>query len=377
MIQVKEVTTKKEMKKFVGFPLKLYKGNKNYCPAFFGDEVKLLDKEKSAYAEFADTKFFLAYRDGEVVGRLAVIINHAYIEKWEDKCARFSRYDVIDDIEVSKALFEAGEKYARECGMERINGPMGYVDLDREGLLVEGFDWEACYGGSYNHAYYKDHLEKLGFVKQVDWLERRITVPNEKPAKYAKVAEIAKTKFGVREIINNDTKVGPLVKEYKDRIFALLDECYGGLHGTVPFTKRVVDELVASISLILKAKYISLVEDPDGNLVGFGLVFPPVWNALNTCKGKLTPKGILALLKAVFGKHDIVEMALIATKPEWQNKGVTAVIMDRIFSNFIEGGIKYAETNATLESNTAINNLWQQFEHVQHKRKRCYVKELN
>lgn len=377
MIRVKEVATKSEMKKFVGFPLKLYKGNKNYCPAFFGDEVKLLDTEKSSYAEFSKTKFFLAYRDGEIVGRLAVIINQAYIDKWGDKCARFSRYDVIDDVEVSKALFEVGEAYARECGMERINGPMGYVDLDREGLLVEGFEYEACYGGSYNYSYYKDHLEKLGYVKQVDWLERRLTIPSEKPAKYAKVAEIAKSKYSVREIVENDTKIGPLVKEYKDRIFTLLDECYGGLHGTVPFTKRVVDELVASISLILKSKYISLVEDKDGNLVGFGLVFPPIWGALNKCKGKLTPKGIVALLKAVFGKHDIVEMALIAVKPEWQNKGVTAIVMDRIFSNFIEGGIKYAETNATLESNVAINNLWQQFEHIQHKRKRCYVKELN
>lgn len=377
MIQIKEVTTKGEMKKFAGFPLKLYKGNPNYCPPFFGDEVKLIDEKKNMYSDFTKSKFFLAYRDGKIVGRLAVIINQAYIDKWGDKCARFSRYDVIDDIEVSKALFEVAERYARECGMERINGPMGYTDLDKEGLLVEGFDYPSCYGGSYNAEYLKDHLEKLGYVKQVDWLERRLSIPSEKPAKYGKVAEIAKTKYGVKEIINNDTKVGDLIKEYKDKIFALLDECYSGLHGTVPFTKRVIDETVATISLVLKAKYMSLVTDGEGNVVGFGLVFPPLWNALNKCGGKLTPKGIISLLKAVFGKHDIVEMALIAVKPEWQNRGVTAVVMDRIFTNFIEGGIKYAETNATLESNVAINNLWQQFEHIQHKRKRCYVKELN
>lgn len=376
MIVVKELTTKKEMKKFASFPLELYKGNKNLCPSFYGDEKNLIDPKKNMYSDFADSKFFLAYKDGKIAGRLAVIINHAYVEKWGDKCARFSRFDVIDDVEVTKALFEAGEKYARECGMERINGPMGYTDLDKEGMLVEGFEHPSTYGGSYNYDYYQRHIEELGFVKQVDWVERRIFIPEKKPEKIAKVAEILKKKYGLHEIVTNDTKVAKLVNREKDRIFDLLNTCYAHLHGTVPFTKRVIDSTVEQIMLVLKPEYISLVEDKEGNLVAFGLLFAPLWEALNKCGGKLNLKGIFSLLKALKAKHDTVELVLIAVAPEWQKRGVPAIVMDRIMENLIAAGVKYAETNGTLEENLAINNLWDGFEHVQHKRKRCYIKEL-
>ena len=376
MIVVREAKTKKDMKEFASFPLKLYKGNKNLCPSFYGDEKNLLNPEKNMYSDFTDTKCFLAYKGGKLAGRLAVIINHAYVEKWGDKCARFSRFDVIDDVDVTKALFAEGEKYAKECGMERINGPMGYVDIDKEGMLVEGFEYPSTYGGSYNFDYYARHVEELGFVKQVDWIERKITIPEKKPEKIAKVAQILKDKYGLREIVNNDTKIGKLVAKEKDRIFDLLNTCYAGLHGTVPFTQKVIDSTVEQILLVVKSEYISLVEDKDGNLVAFGLVFPPLWNALNKCGGKLNPRGIFNLLKAVKGKHDTVEMVLIAVAPEWQKRGVPAIVMDRMLGNLIEKGIKYAETNGTLEENVMINNLWDGYEHVKHKRKRCYVKEL-
>lgn len=380
MIVVKELTTKKEMKKFASFPLELYKGNKNFCPSFYGDEKNLIDPEKNMYSDFTDSKFYLAYKDGKVAGRLAVIINHAHNEKSGEKCARFSRFDVIDDIAVTKALFEEGEKYARECGMTHINGPMGYVDIDKEGMLVEGFDYPSAYGGSYNYDYYQRHIEELGFVKQVDWVERRINIPQSKEdrtaKKVAQVAKLLKEKYGLREIVDNTTKVGKLVNVQKDRIFDLLNTCYAHLHGTVPFTRRVIDATVEQISLVLKPEYISLVEDKEGNLIGFGLMFPPLWDALNKCGGKLNPKGILGLLKAIKSKHDIVELVLIAVAPEWQSRGVPAVIMDRMLENLIANGVKYAETNGTLEENLKINNLWDGFDHIQHKRKRCYIKEL-
>lgn len=376
MIIVKEATTKKQMREFASFPLKLYKGNKYVCPPFYGDEKNLLNAKKNMYSDFTDTKCFLAYKDGKLAGRLAVIINHLYIEKWNDKCARFSRFDVIDDLDVTKALFEAGEKYARECGMERINGPMGYVDQDREGLLIEGFEEYQTYGGSYNYEYYARHIEALGFKKQVDWLERKLFIPEQKPEKIVKVAEILKKKYELRETIDNNANVKKLVAKEKDRIFDLLNTCYAHLHGTVPFNQRVIDNLVAQILLVIKAEYISLVEDKEGNLIGFGLVFPPLWHALNKCGGKLNPKGIFNLLKAVKSKHDTVEMILIAVAPEWQKRGVPAIVMDRILGNLIENGVKYAETNGTLEDNVMINNQWDGFEHVKHKRKRCYVKEL-
>ncbi len=376
MIEIREVTNKKEMKKFCDFPLKLYSHNPYYCPPFYADELALINPEKNVYSEFADDKFWLAYRDGKVAGRLQVIINHAYIKKTGDKCARFTRFDVVDDFEVSKKLFEVGEKYAKDCGMERINGPMGYCDLDREGMLVEGFDQYQVYGGSYNSPWCKDHVERMGYKPQADWIERKITIPEKVPEKISKFAGLIKEKYGLRDIVTNDSNVAKLVKENRARIFELLDICYEKLHGTVPFTKKVIDSMVASISLIMQARYLSLIEDKDGNVVGFGFLYGAFWKALNKCKGKLLPTGAIRLLRTK-KHHDEVEMCLIAVHPDWQKRGVTALIMERIMQNLIDGGIKYAETNATLVDNVMINNLWDGFEHVKHKRKRCYVKELD
>ncbi len=376
MIEIREVKTKKEQKEFCSFPLKLYKHNPYYCPPFFADEMALFDEKKNVYSDFSETKFWLAYKDGKVVGRISAIINHAYIEKSGEKCARFTRYDVVDDFEVSKKLFETAENYAKEKGMDKINGPMGYVDTDREGMLVEGFDQYQVYGGSYNSPWCQAHVEKLGYVPQVDWIERKITIPEQVPEKITKFADIIKQKFGLREIIDNDTKVGKLVKKEKDRIFELLDICYKDLHGTVPFTQRIIDSLVSTISLIMQARYLSLIEDKDGNLVGFGFLYGAFWKALNKCKGKLLPTGAIRLLRTK-KHHDEVEMCLIAVHPDWQKRGVTALIMQRIMQNLIDAKVKYAETNATLVDNVMINNLWDGFEHVKHKRKRCYVKELD
>ncbi|MBR7110760.1 MAG: GNAT family N-acetyltransferase [Clostridia bacterium] len=375
MIVIKEVTTKKEMKKFCDFPLELYKGNPYYCPPFYADEMSLINPKKNVYSDFADNKFWLAYKDGKVVGRISAIINHAYMKKTGDKCARFTRFDVINDFEVSKALFEVAEKYAKDMGMERINGPMGYCDMDREGMLVEGFDEYQVYGGSYNSPWCMEHVEKLGYVKQTDWIERKLIIPEQVPEKITKFTALIKEKYGLHDIVTNDSKVGKMIKDQKERLFKLLDICYEALHGTVPFTDRVRDNMVASISLIMQAKYLSIIEDKDGNLVGFGFLYGAFWKALNKCKGKLLPTGAFRILRSK-KKHDAVELCVIAVHPDWQKRGVTALIMERIMQNLIDGGIKYAETNATLVDNVMINNLWDGFEHVKHKRKRCYVKDL-
>lgn len=376
MITIKEVASKSDMRKFCNFPLKLYKGNKYYCPPLYGDELALYDPEKKGiYGDYTDTKFFLAYRDGELVGRIAALINHAYIEKWGDKCGRFTRFDVIDDYEVSKALLDAACAYFRENGLTKINGPMGYNDLDREGLLVEGFDYHACYGSSYNFPYYLDHLERYGFTKQVDWLEWRLDRPTEPNEKLNKVAELVQKKYNFHDLVDNKAKVGVLLKKYGKKIFELLDITYGKLHGTVPLTEKFVDNILGFVGLLLDPKYLSVIADENDNIVAVGVCLKGIWKALNKAKGKLFPFGIFHLLKAVLFTKEI-EFALIGVLPEYQKTGVHAMVMARITENIRTSNLGALETNAVLEENLMMKNQWMGYPGIQHKRKRCLVMDL-
>ena len=376
MIEIREVASKRDMKKFCNFPLELYKGNKNYCPPLYGDEVALYDPDKTGiYGDYTDTKFFLAYKDGVLAGRLAALINHAYIEKWNDKCGRFTRFDVVDDYEVTKALFDKAVEYFKENGLTRVQGPMGYNDLDREGMLVEGFDYPACYGSSYNFPYYQTHVERYGFEKQVDWLEWRLDRPTEPNEKLNKVAEIVAKKYNFHDIVDNKSNVNKLLKKYGKRIFELLDITYSKLHGTVPLTEKFVDNMLGFVGLLLDPKYLSVIVDENDNIVALGVCLKGIWRALNKCKGKLFPTGIFHLLKAVTFTKEI-EFALIGVLPEYQKTGAHAMVMARITENIRNSNLTALETNAVLEGNLMMRNQWMGYPGIQHKRKRCYVKEI-
>ena len=376
MIEIREVRTGKERRAFVNFPLKLYKDNEHYAPLFYADEKALLRKETNIYSDYSESAFYLAYGGGKVVGRVGVIVNYADIEKTGVKSVRFTRLDAVDDREVFAALMGAVEAYAASKGIARILGPLGYNDLDKEGLLIQGFEYDETYGGVYNYPYYQGHLEALGYGKAFDWTERRLDVGDVVDDRYVRMAAVVEKRYGFRELIDNDMSTSKLIKKYADQIFDLLDEAYAELHGTVPFTENAKKSILAGLKIIVKARYISCIADKDGNLVAFGLLLPAIWHALHKSGGKLFPFGIFHFLPLLFKRPTEMEMALIGVRNQYRNSGVHSMIVARLWQNIIDDGIEHLESNANLEDNVEINNFLARFPQLQHKRRRCYVKEL-
>lgn len=373
MIEVKEVKTKKEIKTFVNFPHTLYKGNKNYVPFLNIDEVNKFDKNKNESYDDCIVKCFLAYKDNKVVGRIAGIIQKLYNQKTNEKRIRFSRFDCINDTEVSRALFSTVENWAKEMGMNLIHGPMGYNDLDREGLLIEGFEHMSTFEEQYNHEYYATLIEDYGFKKEVDWVEYRIFSPKEPNERIERVAQVVSKRYKLRVV--RPTSVKKFIKEYKEQFFQTLDEAYSPLYGVVPFSDKVKDSLIDQFTLILKKDFIVAVVDEQGKMVGFGLVFPSMSEAVNKSQGKLLPFGIFRILRQI-NKPKSIDLGLIAIKPEYQNKGVNTLILSVLIKGMIEKNIEYAETNLMLEHNTRIQSQWDIFDYIQHKRRRSYVKTI-
>lgn len=373
MIEIKEVKTKKDIKAFVKFPHELYKGNKNYVPFLNIDEINKFDERKNESYEDCIVKCFLAYKDGKIVGRIAGIIQKLYNQKVNEKRVRFSRFDCINDEEVSNALFETVEKWAKEQGMELIHGPMGYNDLDREGLLIEGFDQMSTFEEQYNHPYYAELIEKYGFKKEVDWLEYRIFKPKENNERVSRIAEAVAKRYNLKLLKIKSIK--SFVKEYRDQFFDTLDAAYSHLYGVVPFTDKLKDSLIDQFGLILNKDYLLGIVNEENKLVGFGLVFPSLSESVNKSKGRLLPFGIFRMLKQI-KKPKSIDLGLIAIRPEYQNKGVNAMILSVLIQGMIERNLEYAETNLMLEDNNKIQAQWEMFDYIQHKRRRSYVKEI-
>ena len=374
MVEIKEVVTKKDIKNFVKFPHVLYKGNPYFVPNLDIDEIGKFDKDKNESYDDCDVKCFLAYRDGKIVGRIAGIIQKLYNMKTGEKRVRFSRFDSINDVEVSNALFSSVEKWAKEKGMEIIHGPMGYNDLDREGLLIEGFDQLSTFEEQYNYEYYAPLIEKYGFEKEVDWLEYRLFTPKEPVEKIDRIAEIVAKRYGLRRIQVKNLK--DFIAEYRDQFFDVLDKAYSPLYGVVPFSDKMKEALIDQFGLILKKEYIAPIVDKDNKLVAFGLAFPSLSESVNKSKGKLLPFGIFRMLHQIrHPKH--VDAGLIAIVPEYQNKGVNSMIVSYFINGMIRKKIEYAETNLMLEDNTRIQHQWEVFDFIQHKKRRSYIKRIN
>lgn len=375
-IEVKQVVSKKQMRKFVEYPLELYKGSSYYIPLLYGDEMKLFDKKKSPCAALADMYFFLAYRGEEIVGRVAAIIVPAYLKKTGRKVIRFSRIDFIDDGKVCAALIKAVENVARKNGLDEIQGPMGYADTDREGMLIEGFNRPATFASNYNHEYYRTHIESLGFEKEVDWLEYLLHFPTEPIEKYSRIAGMVAKRYGLREVAVKGAKMRKLIKQqYGRKIFDVVNEAYAPLHGTVPLEGRIVDDIVTTFCLFIPPEFLSIVVNDNNEVVGFGAVLASINKQLIASGGRLTLPTIFKLLKVK--KHpETVELALIAVKPEYQKKGVNAMIVDKILRGLIEKGVTEAETNLELEDNNSVVSMWDVLEKEFIKRRRCYIKKV-
>lgn len=376
-IEIRQIEpTKRELKKFVHFPIDvLYKDNKFYVPPLVNDEVDSLRPDANPAFEFCESAYFMAYRDGKVVGRIAGLINNVVNERQGKKILRFGYVDFIDDDEVVDSLFEAVTAWGREKGMTQITGPLGFTDMDPEGCLVEGFDQLSCNGSIYNHDYYPRHFERLGLVKDVDWIEMKITVPPEVPEKMARVAAIVRERYGLKTIKFTSRK--KLVDQYGQAIFTLINEAYDSLFGYSPLTQKQIDHYIKMYLPFLPLEDLSLVVKDDGTLIGVGIAIPSLSRALIKCRGRIFPFGWYHLLKAFKGRNDIVDLMLIAVKPEYQSKGVNALFFDDLIPYFNKFGYKWAESNRELELNSKVLQQWKFFELEHHKRRRAYTKPLD
>lgn len=374
-IQIKTVSTRKELKTFVRFANKLYKGHKYYVPSMPLDDLNTLNKNHNAAFDFCEAEYFLAYKDEKLVGRIAAIINNKANEAWNVNQVRFGWFDFIDDIEVSKALLDAVTAFGKSRGMNQIVGPLGFTDFDPEGMLVDGFDRLSTMALIYNHPYYPEHMTKLGYEKETGWVEYRLTLPDEVPERHLRVAEFVSERYGLKVVKKTKSQVNK--ERYGQKIFSLLNEAYKGLYGFSLLSEKQIDQFVDTYLGVIDMEMLSFVEDKDGNLIAAGLTMPSIAETLQRCNGEMLPFGWYQLLKTMYWKKpDTVELLLIGVKPEWQRKGVNSLVCVDLLTRFKKLGFKYAETNANLETNTKIQAMWDDFETEQHKKRWVFGKEI-
>lgn len=375
-ITIRKVSSKKEMKSFIRFGNRLYKGNPYYVPKLHSDDAATFDKTKNGAYEFCEADFFLAYRGKDIVGRVAAIINHRANEAWNLKQVRFGWIDFIEDISVAEALLDTVARWGKEKGMNAIAGPLGFTDFDPEGMLIEGFDLLGTTITIYNHKYYPEFMEKLGFEKEVDWVEYRIKMPEALPERFKKMARIVMEKNKVT--IKRLTKSQVNNEQYGQKLFNLINEAYQKLYGYSELTERQIDQYVKQYLGFIDMDMVSFVENEEGELVAAGITIPSLAKPLQKANGELLPTGWLHLLNRLFvNKGDTLELLLVAVKPEYQNKGLNALLFMDIIPNLIKLGFKYAESNPELENNTKVQMLWSAFENEIHKRRRVYAKEIS
>ena len=374
-VTVKTVSTKKDFKTFVRFGNKLYKGNPYYVPSMPWDDLNTFDRNKNGAFEFSDAEFYLAYKDGNVVGRVAAIVNYKANEAWKVDQVRFGWIDFIDDIEVSKALLDAVVAFGKARGMKQIVGPLGFTDFDPEGMLVEGFDRVSTMALIYNYPYYPEHLKKLGYVKETGWVEYRITIPEQLPEKHVKFAEIVKDRYHLK--VRKLTKRQIRTENYGQKLFQLINETYCVLYGYSLLSPKQIDMYVDVYLSLVDMKMLSFIENQEGELIAAGITIPSLAEALQKCNGEILPFGWWHLLKAMFWKKpDTLDLLLIGVRPDYQNKGVNSLLFVDLFQNYRKLGFKYAETNANLETNAKVQAMWTPFEKELHKRRWVFGKEI-
>ncbi len=350
----------------------MYKDNPYYVPVMYGDELALLDKKKNPAYEYSETKLFLAYRDKKIVGRICGLINHSYNKKKNVNQIRFCRFDVIDDIEVSKALFKAVMDWAKERGIHEMIGPIGFSDLDKEGMLVEGFEEMSNSLTLYNHEYYVRHMEEMGFTKDIDWLEYQVFAPKEMNDRITRLSEIIQKRYGYKVVKLHKRKE---VSNYTQKAFDLINEAFEPLYGVVKLTQKQIDEFIKQFVPVVIAtnyEYLYLINNSKDETVGFGLLAPSLNDSLRKSKGKMFPFGLLRMLKDL-KKNKVLDMYIVAVKPEYQNLGVNALILCEGIKSAIKNNVLYAETGPELETNVAVQSQWKQFETRQHRRRRSWI----
>lgn len=373
-IEIREVTSKSSLYKFIRFPFSLYKNNPYWVPSLDLDEKRTLSKDKNPAFEFCEARYWIALKEGKIVGRIAGIINHRANECWKENRIRFGWIDFIDDIEVAKALLSIVEDWGKERGFDEIHGPLGFTDMDREGMLVEGFNEYNTYANIYNYPYYPTMLESLGYRKDIDWLQFEFNIPKEEPQKLKQLAQIVSKRYNLHTLKDKTKK--KLKNQYASQIFAILNESFRPLYGFAPLSEKQIELFTNQYIGYVDPEYISCVMDHNDNMLGFGITMPSLTKAVQKTKGKLFPFGWYHILRSV-KKSKIVDMYLIAIKPEWQNKGLNALIFDELMKNYIKNGIEKAVQNPILENNSKNIDIWKEYSPRQFLRRRCYIKKID
>ncbi len=375
-VEIRRVETKRDLKKFIRFNYELYKGNAYSVPDLYEDMKSTFSKEKNPAFEFCEAEYFLAYKEGKIVGRVAAIINNRANETWNTRNVRFGWIDFVDDREVSEALLNAVCEWGRQKGMTDIVGPLGFTDIDAEGMLIEGFDQLSTMATIYNYPYYPRHMEALGYEKQTDWIEKKLYVPESVPDGYQRVADIVMKRSNLHmHHIKSRKEISGTDLPY--RIFDLINEAYSPLFGYSKMSKRQVDQYVKTYFPLLDMRMISIVEDANNEIVALGVSMPSIARALQKAHGKLFPFGWFHLLKALFIKHsDVLDLLLVGVKPEYQSKGVNALLFADLIPAYVKMGFRYGETNPELEENEKVQTQWKYLKSETHKRRRCYHKAL-
>ena len=374
-VQIKTVSTRKDLKIFVRFANKLYKGNKYYVPSMPFDDMNTLDKDKNGAFDFCEAEYYLAYKDDKVVGRVAAIINYKANEAWKVQQVRYGWFDFIDDIEVSAALLDAVTAFGKKHGMTQIVGPLGFTDFDPEGMLVEGFDKVSTMALIYNHPYYPEHMKKLGYEKETGWVEYRITLPESLPERHYMLAESVRERFNLK--VRKLTKAQVRKENYGQKIFELINQTYCVLYGYSLLSPKQIDQYVDLYLGLIDMKMLSFVENAEGELIAAAITMPSLAKALQKCNGEIFPFGWWHLLKSMYWKKpDTLDLLLIGVRPDYQNKGINSLLMVDLINTYNKMGFKYAETNANLETNTKVQAMWTAFEREQHKKRWVFGKEI-
>ena len=371
-IKVKQVLNSSDLELFIKFPMELYKGNPYYVPPLINEEKSIWVKEENPALQYSEAAQFLAYKGKNIVGRIAVMINHKEEKELGIRKVRFGWLDFIDDIEVSKTLIDTAIEYAKSKGISKIEGPMGFTNLDKAGMLTKGFDKLATMIGIYNFDYYPKHMEQLGLVKEKEWVEFEINFPDTLPDKVEKFSNLIAEKYEL-ELVKFKSKkdILPLVEP----MFKLLDDTYKHLSTYTPITQEQIKHYKEKYFKFIDKDYIVCIKDKYGSLISFAITMPSYSKALQKAKGKLFPFGWWHLLNAG-KKNDRANFYLIGIHPQYQKRGITAIIFKEIYETFKKKGVKFLETNPELEENASIQALWQDYHPTNHKRRRTYSLEI-
>ncbi|MBN2638566.1 MAG: N-acetyltransferase [Bacteroidales bacterium] len=371
-VRIQEVKSEKEKKAFVELPFSVYKGNAYWVPPIKADELKSMSPETNPAMRFSETKFWLAYRDDKVVGRIMAIVNHRYIEKTGEKYGRFSKLEFFDDAEAFVLLMDTAISWLRGMGMEKVHGPLGYTNLDNQGLLIEGFDYLPSVASVYHLPYYQQHINDYGFEKEADWVEFRLTMGKDAIEKSNRGVTLIKKRYGFEVMRFNKTSE---LLPHTDAIFEVLNDAFAVLPFVVPFDKEMMEMYKEKYLKVINPRYVCMVKDKD-QIVGFMIAVPSLSEAMQKANGRLFPFGFIHIMKSM-RKPKVLDFFLAGVKPGYETQGAAVMMYNEIQNQMLEDGATYVETTGEFETNHKVIANWKNFDHIQHKRRRCYIKTID